>query len=104
MIVMNFAENFTCITQNEVQSAHWTKMMVTLHPMVTYYTCKMDGCDHGTVLEAIHIVSKDMVHTSAVAHFCALASGHLKSVRELDLKRVIQFSDGCGAQYKSRII
>ncbi|PIK53459.1 hypothetical protein BSL78_09645 [Apostichopus japonicus] len=103
VIVMDFAENFSCITQNEVQSAHWTKMMVTLHPMVGYYKCHADGCSQGTVREAIHIVSEDMIHdTHAVTHFCKLACTHLKVERKVEFNRLIQFTDGCGAQYKSR--
>lgn len=31
-MVMNFAENFTCLYQHEVQAAHWHHEQVTIHP------------------------------------------------------------------------
>ena len=34
--VLDFAENFTCAMQSEVQSAHWYQQQVTLHPSVSY--------------------------------------------------------------------
>lgn len=44
-----------------------------------------------------------MIHdTHAVTHFCKLACTHLKVERKVEFNRLIQFTDGCGAQYKSR--
>ena len=41
MMVMDFAENFTCLYQHEVQSAHWHHEQVTIHPIAAYYaTCQ----------------------------------------------------------------
>ena len=37
LMVMDFAENFTCNYQDEVQAAHWAHDQVTVHPTVTYY-------------------------------------------------------------------
>ena len=41
IIIGDFAENYKVITQNEIQSAHWNNIQVTLHQMVLYY--KEDG-------------------------------------------------------------
>ena len=38
-MVLDFAENYICTYQNEVQAAHWHKSAVTLHPIVCYYAC-----------------------------------------------------------------
>lgn len=37
MMVLDFAENFACQYQDEVQVAHWHHERATIHPIVTYY-------------------------------------------------------------------
>lgn len=37
IVQMDFAENFTCQSQDEIQSAYWNSSSVTLHPVVVYY-------------------------------------------------------------------
>ena len=37
LMMMDFAENYTCTYQDEVQAAHWAHDQVTIHPAVTYY-------------------------------------------------------------------
>ena len=34
---MDFAEDYRCQSQQEVQSAYWNPEQVTIHPMVFYY-------------------------------------------------------------------
>lgn len=103
VLVMDFAENYLCTIQHEVQSAHWYVAQVALHPMVAYYWCSV--CDQqNPVREAINFISDDMKHDShAVHHFITTAVNHLTKVRGLTPQRLIQFSDGCASQYKSRI-
>ena len=36
-IHMDFAEDYKCRSQNEVQSAYWSQTQVTIHPVVMYY-------------------------------------------------------------------
>lgn len=53
--------------------------------------------------EAVHIVSSDIKHDAhAVAKFTEVISEHIKQ-RDPTLKNMIQFSDGCTGQYKSRV-
>ncbi|ESO85587.1 hypothetical protein LOTGIDRAFT_155075 [Lottia gigantea] len=100
VMVMDFAENYLCVMQNEVQSAHWYQMQVTLHPMLCFYRC--DTCEK-TVREAINIISDDMQHDAhAVRCFVETAVCHLINVRGLNPQRLIKFSDGCSSQYKSK--
>ncbi|XP_071503852.1 uncharacterized protein [Diadema antillarum] len=102
--VMDFAENFTCTMQSEVQSAHWYQQQVTLHPSVSYYPCHDSECtNEKPVREAVHIVSSDTKHdVHAVAKFTEVISEHIKQ-RDPTLKNMIQLSDGCAGQYKSRV-
>jgi hypothetical protein len=34
---MDFAENYSFVVQDEVQSFHWNNTMVTLHPFEAYF-------------------------------------------------------------------
>ena len=37
MVLGDFAENYQYLTQDEIQSFHWSKEYCTLHPLVIYY-------------------------------------------------------------------
>lgn len=41
LLQMDFAENYSCRTVDEVQTAYWSLTSVTLHPVVIYF--KKDG-------------------------------------------------------------
>ena len=34
---MDFAEDYRCRSQDEIQSAYWSPTQVTIHPVVAYY-------------------------------------------------------------------
>jgi hypothetical protein len=42
---LDFSENYTCTSMEEVQSAYWNQSMVTIHPVVihVYYKSIEDG-------------------------------------------------------------
>lgn len=37
MLQMDFVENFSCVSADEVQSAYWNSSAVSLHPVVAYF-------------------------------------------------------------------
>ncbi|XP_062571004.1 uncharacterized protein LOC134233020 [Saccostrea cucullata] len=99
---MDFSENYACLNQNEVQSAHWGHNNVTIHPTVAYYRCPKENCND-VIQEALIFVSDDLQHDShAVATFVSVANEHLQQNRGLVIEKEIQFTDGCAAQYKSK--
>ena len=55
--VMNFAENYACVYQEEVQSAHWHHESVTINPITAYRRCT--NCDVG-ITESLIFISDDM--------------------------------------------
>jgi hypothetical protein len=100
LMVLDFAENYRTFFQQEIQSAHWCYNQVTIHPIVTFYRCLT--CQN-VVQEAIIYVSADLVHDAhAVRHFVADATNFLLTERKLELEHIVQFSDGCAVQYKSK--
>ena len=60
-MVLDFAENFTCTFQDEVQAAHWHHEQVTLRPIVSYYQRPQDECEE-TVTESMVFISNDKNH------------------------------------------
>lgn len=100
---MDFAENYTCVAQEEVQSAHWSHNQVTIQPTVAYYRCPVGSCE-SIVTEHLIFVSEDNTHDEAAVHkFVKLATEHLVQVRGLTIEKEIQLTDGCAAQYKSKV-
>ena len=101
VLTMDFAENYTCFAQHEVQGAHWAKTSCTIHPTVALYRCPDD---HTIVEETVDVISDDLIHDShAVNAFLQAIFNHLKKNRDLSILRAYLISDGCAAQYKSKI-
>ena len=46
VLQMNFADNFTCMAQDEVQSAHWNQAQVTLFTAVTGSSAMSHDCNY----------------------------------------------------------
>lgn len=99
--VWDFAENYTCFIQDEAQSAYWTRNQATVHPVVNFYHCETEGCDD-LVCESIVFISSDRKHDyNAVHTYMDLVTSHLHQKRNISIKKMVRFSDGCASQYKS---
>ena len=97
--VLDFAENYRCTSQDQVQSAYWHYRQATLHPIVNYLWC--DTCNI-VKTHTIVFISDHLEHDShAVEAFWAKNLSLLRQTNTVDISR--QWSDGCGAQYKSRM-
>ncbi|KAK6185681.1 hypothetical protein SNE40_007861 [Patella caerulea] len=102
LFVFDFAENYSCLNQDKIQSAHWAIQQVTVHPVVAYYHCEHDDFTH-IAQEAMVMISEDLVHDShGVHHFEELAIIHPREKRGISIKNVVEFTDGCSTQYKSK--
>ena len=100
---IDFAENYSCKSQTEVQSAHWGHNQVTIHPTCAYYQCQEGNCEN-TVTEHIIFVSDDKTHDpAAVMKFIEVTNTNLQQKRGLSIHRQIQMRDGCVSQYKSKV-
>ena len=105
VVVLDFSENYACLVDDEVQSAHWTIQQVTLHPMTVYVHHKDSTPANPHVLKvAIVGVSDDLVHdVAAVTEFLKDGLKKLKEMPEAqDIEMLHQFTDGCASQYKGR--
>ena len=96
----DFAENYTCLYQDEAQSAHWSHDTVTLFSIVAYIRCKF--CEL-VVTQSMIYVSEDKKHdVHYVQHCISLANEYIQRVYEMKSKRQIHFSDGAASQFKSK--
>jgi transposase len=94
----DFAENYSFIIQDEIQSFHWTTSQATIHPFIIYYKWEgklknlqyvfiSDCLEHDTV--AFYVFQKKLLEI-------------LKETLPFELKKITYFSDGSAAQYKNR--
>ncbi|XP_076440515.1 uncharacterized protein LOC143279993 [Babylonia areolata] len=100
VLTLDFAENYLCKFQNEVQSAHWSYRQVTVHPCVLHYRCQKPGCSE-LVTQYIVYLSDDMRHDAAFTK--VVMDWVIEHLSEKKMKSIYIFSDGCSSQYKSRL-
>lgn len=95
LLQVDFAENFSILSQDEIQSAHWS------HPQATIFT----GCAwavNGNAKLSYLLFSNELSHDKyAVWTFFKKIIEDLKQEYPT-LKKVFMFSDGCAAQFKNR--
>lgn len=97
VVVCDFSENYTFITQDAVQSAYYSSDQCTLHPFAIYY---MDGNELKE--KSLLVISSCKKHdTIAVYQFQTKLLHFLRSEFE-SVKKITFFSDGAAAQYKNR--
>ena len=94
---MDFAENYLCVYQGEVQSAHWGYRQITIHPVVLHYGCH---CLQN-VTEYTIFLTDDLQKDGNMVK--AITDRVLEHTKQKGLKHRVIFSDGCGAQYKGRL-
>lgn len=97
IVLLDFAENYKFVVQDEVQSFHWNNQMCTLHPAVIYYKD-----EHNKLQEkSVCILSDDNTHDTCFVHEVQrLTVAHIKEVLP-GVQKVHYFSDGCAQQYKN---
>jgi hypothetical protein len=96
LVVCDFAENYSFVLQDEIQSFHWNNQMATLHPFVIYYK-KEDEIAHFSFV----VISECNIHDTVAVH---LFQKHLvEFIKENipSINKIIYFSDGCAGQYKN---
>ena len=97
LVHMDFAENYSCKSLDEVQTAYWNQTSVTLHPIVCYFR-------NGTDLEhqSYVIVSDTASHNSAaVLTFLDAMMPDMKSL-VTDLSTVHYWTDSPTSQYRNK--
>ena len=101
IMVLDFAENYACIAQDEIQAGHWTHDQATVHPIVATFQCPTCAAPH-VINHSLVFISDDRNHDyHAVHHFVQQSVDFLRQ-GSIPIRKIVRFSDGCAAQYKCR--
>lgn len=92
MLQIDFAENFVCVGQDEVQSAHWNQKQLTLFTTAFY---------HNEKVQSKVFVSDNLTHTkeTIIPYLYILLTELPESVKILKI-----WSDGPSSQFKNKFI
>ena len=99
IFVHDFAQNYSCVHQDEPQALHWEHQQATIQPSVVFYQCKECKCYKLIMHEMIH-VSGDLNHDAhLVKSFCET---YMRVLNDFDIKceKVFEFTDQAPSQYK----
>ena len=97
IIILDFAENYTFMVQDAIQSFHWNNTQATIHPFVIYY--KQDGTLKHKSLACISDMLQHDVHALYAFQKTIILNVVKKDLQQIE--KVIHFSDGCSGQYKN---
>lgn len=97
----DFAMNYTIRYQDEIQQAFWRTKSVTIIATVNLYRCTVAGCDKVCTDSVVHI-SDDMLHDSFMARGAMNKVFQYLVDKGVPIDHIIQLSDNCASQYKSR--
>lgn len=101
MMVMDYAENYSCHYQDEIQTAYFEQRQVTIHPMLAYYYKHQDE-DKFLVKHSLIVISDDMTHDAFAVKVFEDEALKILASEIPDLKKVHEWTDGCAAQYKAK--
>jgi len=99
LVLCDYAENYSYLIQNAIQSNYWSNDQATLHVFVCLYR------DSANTLHEFNYVNISDYHkheTKAVHLFQKKLICKLIDVVPFGIKKIIYFSDGSAAQYKNR--
>lgn len=97
IIHADFAENYKITIQNEIQSHHFIRKMVTIHPFVIYFR---DGVElkHRTLI----VVSPVMEHNFVLVHSCFEKLFNFLKEELPETRKAFILTDGAASQYKNK--
>ena len=102
LTVMDFAENYRCLQQDQISAAYYSYEQATIHPIQMFYRCQDESCPqpcNQTVSHSVILISDDLKHDcAAVKAFDRIAVGKLGFTPN----HTVQYSDNCASQYKSK--
>ena len=102
-LCMDYAENYQCKFQQEVQSAFFEQNQVTIHPMMAYYK---EDFENETLLVKHGIIGVTDDHQKGacgVKDFEDAAVKIIEREKGAAPKQLHEFTDGCASQYKGKV-
>jgi hypothetical protein len=98
VIVMDFAENYSFVVQDEVQSFHWSNLQCTVHPFCVYFKNAENGLENFSFV----VIAESLQHNIvAVTLFKNKIIQYIQD-RFGIISKLCFFSDGAASQYKNK--
>ena len=100
IVQLDFAENFSCRSHEEVQSAYFNMTSVTLHPTVVYWKNESGDLTHKSFVT----VSDEMSHKSSTV--LAFLDDLIPELKKIDdqLTVIHYWSDSPSSQYRNKFM
>ena len=100
-IYMDFAKDYRCTSQNEMQSAYWSPTQVTIHPVVMYY--KTQNSEESSN-KSFAFISNESRHDAIFAY--TIIGKLVPLLKEVvpNLGMVHYWTDSAISQYRNRTI
>ena len=99
ILVHDFAQNYLCKHQREIQGLHWHHKQVTIMPTVAHYICAT--CKGMVTHEIVH-VSDDMRHNGHLVKAFTERSEKVLKQNKVLICKIIEFMDQAPSQYKNK--
>ena len=100
-MVHDYAQNYLCIHQHEVQALHWSHAQVTIHPSCISYRCPISGCNQIVLHKIVHF-SDDLKHDAHLVKRFQQANISVLKERVVQIRKIIEFTDQAPSQYKNK--
>lgn len=95
LLQMDFAENFTCLWQNEIQSAHWRQRQVSVYTVMVYHREYTWSC----VIVSDYREHEKCAVSAFTSQILDVIKTEFPSVKMIDV-----WSDGPSSQYKNKFV
>ena len=99
IMVHDFAQNYLCSHQNEVQGLHWHHKQVIVMPTVAHYLCLQY---QGNVTHEIVHVSEDLKHDTHPIKVFTNRSEQILKNSGIAIHKIIEFTNQASSQYKNK--
>ena len=76
IILLDYAENYSFLNQDEIQSAQWNDVQTTLHPVVIYEFSNSKLNVHSTCIISNHL----FLNISAIHSFIKIVLDHIEKL------------------------
>ena len=101
-IHMDFAEDYRCRSQNEIQSAYWSQTQVTIHPVVMYF--KKQGSEECNHHKSFVFISNESRHDATFIY--TLIGKLVPQLKQVvpNLEMMHYWTDSPTSQYRNKTI
>lgn len=98
VITVDFAENYSFVIQDEVQSFHWNNQQATLVPFVIDW---FSSDEDKLLFKCFMVISDELHHDASVFHIFKTKVLHLIKKEHPNITKIYYVSDGAGSQFKN---